>query len=88
MDQNSTMQKSSHGALIGSIIIIVILIVGGIYVFNNAKEAKYENDMTQEQTLDDSAYQDSQSAQSNSDDVSSIEADVNATNVDSLDEGL
>jgi hypothetical protein len=87
MDQNST-TKSNHGALIGSIVIIIILIIGGIYVVNNAKDAKYNNDAMQEQTLDDSAYQESQSMQSNSDDVSSIEADVEATNIDSLDEGL
>ena len=40
-------EKKSHGALIGSIIIIIILLVGGIYVWQSkvktAKEQKEKN---------------------------------------------
>jgi ABC-type Na+ efflux pump permease subunit len=60
-------KKSSHGALIGSIIIVLVLIVGGIYLWQQkAKETKIE-------TTNSSIT---------SDEVSSLEQEVNSVNTD------
>ncbi|MEI7765037.1 MAG: hypothetical protein WCI93_00460 [bacterium] len=43
-------EKKSHGALIGSIIVIIILIIGGIYVWQTkVKEIKLEQQKVQMQ---------------------------------------
>lgn len=46
-------EKKSHGALIGSIIIIVLLVIGGIYVWQvKVKEMRLENERIQKQIND------------------------------------
>jgi len=43
-------EKKSHGALIGSIIIIVILVIGGIYIWQTkVKEIKLQREKTEMQ---------------------------------------
>ncbi|MES2416317.1 MAG: hypothetical protein V4504_01300 [Patescibacteria group bacterium] len=75
MDQT----KKSNGALIGSIIIIIILIIGGIYVFKmniqKNKDAQEMNaDMQQANNL------------SSSDEASDLEIDLqNNSNIDAID---
>jgi len=67
-------EKKSHGALIGSIIIIVILVIGGIYVWQqktqNEKKIKL---LQQEQTM-----------QNSSNELNNLDQEVNSTdsNVD------
>lgn len=43
-------EKKSNGALVGSIIIIIILIVGGIYLFKNIKN---QNDIKDMENIED-----------------------------------
>lgn len=86
MEQPS--RPSGHGALIGSVIIIAILILGGIYILKETKDMKHESGVSQQQMESDTQFEQTQTTQGNSDDVDSIEADVNATDVDSIDEGL
>ncbi|HPS21428.1 MAG TPA: hypothetical protein PLO44_01310 [Candidatus Paceibacterota bacterium] len=42
-------EKKSHGALIGSIIIVLILIIGGIYVWQQKKNNVELNQIKEEQ---------------------------------------
>jgi uncharacterized protein HemX len=84
--------KTSTGTMIASIIILLIIILGGVYFFKNIKNTEESMDTTaQEQAQAESstnAYVQSQSSQNSSDDVTSIETDINATNIDSVDQGL
>ncbi len=94
MEPNTTMDqatnKKSHGALIGSIIIVVILIIGGIYVFKMTKksyEAQQDIQAVQDLQAEDEVVQNLQE-QSSSDDLDSIDSDLNATEFDSLDSDI
>ena len=87
-DMVAQSQKDSKvGPLIGSIIVILVIIFGGLYfwgsIISNQKQ-QIQND----QILDEQAQKtqlDATVTQSNSDDAASIESDLNATNIDSLD---
>lgn len=88
MDQ--TINKKSHGALIGSIIIVIILIIGGIYVFKMTKknyEAQQDIQAVQDLQAKDGVVQDLQE-QSSSDDLDSIDSDLNTTDFGSLDSDI
>ncbi len=74
-------QKKSSGPLIAVIIILALIVIGGLY-FLKEKMARDTYVPPQE----DSVTQELQ-AQSTSDDLNSIEADLNATDVDNLDQG-
>jgi type II secretory pathway pseudopilin PulG len=78
MEQN----KKSNGALIGSIIVIIILVVGGIYVFKmniqKAKDIQKANEQINTANV-----------LSSSDETVDIEADLNNNaNMDALDTNL
>jgi type II secretory pathway pseudopilin PulG len=78
MDQN----KKSNGALIGSIIVIIILVVGGIYVFKmniqKAKDIQKANEQINTANV-----------LSSSDETVDIEADLNNNaDMDALDTNL
>lgn len=61
-------EKKSHGALIGSIIIVLILIIGGIYVWQQKKNNVELNQIKEEQqTVKE---------------VNSLEDEINATDTD------
>ncbi len=77
-----TNNKKSNGAVIGSIIIVLIIIVGGVYMYSKARMEK-KLQMEQDQAARDSVT-DSLSIQSNSDDLDSIDADLQANNMDNL----
>lgn len=76
-------QKSSHGALIGSIVIVIILVIGGIYLFKSAK-MDYEARQKAASQLYEDEVANSLSNQNSSDEVSDIESDLNSTNLDNL----
>ncbi len=65
--------QKSNGALVGLIIIIIILVLGGIYLWkvNLNKTTPSEN-----------------TAVETSEDTTSLEADVNSIDLESLDEGI
>lgn len=74
-------EKKSNGALVGSIIIIVILIIGGIYLWQNSiKEKELEN----QEVFSD--IKDLFESKDNS--ASSIETELNSIDLDSLDEEI
>lgn len=89
-------EEKSAGALIGSIIVIVILIVGGLYLWNSKmQEQRMMEDgtmmdkgdtmmMEDPAMMEDTATADLE-AQGSSDEVSDIEADLNTTNLEGLD---
>lgn len=87
---SSTQQDGTIGPMIGSIVIIFIIIVGGLYFFGSLITAK-KTQVETEQALEaqNEAVQIEETAkQSKSDDVPSIEADLQATNIDDLDKNL
>ncbi len=84
-----TMQnKSSIGSIIGTIVIIAIIILGGLYFWGKRVE---EAKMRQSLVTDEAGQQTNQTDEassirttSNSDDLNSIEADLNSTNLNNL----
>ena len=86
MEQN----KSSIGSIIGTIIIIALIILGGLYFWGKRIE---ESKLTQNAMTDTTTTQPVNPDQneatviksmSSGDDVSSIEADLNKTNLNNL----
>jgi hypothetical protein len=78
--------KKSHGALIGSIIIVVILIIGGMYVFNMTKknyQAQLDRQELQNTQAQDQVVQ-SLSNVSTSNDIDSLDKDIQSTDLTSL----
>ncbi len=75
MEPNQVQEKT-NGALIGTIIIIIILIIGGLYMWKmstkNATPATENNSV----------------GQTSPDDTAKIQADLNSTDVDGLDNGI
>lgn len=67
-------EKKSHGALIGSIIVIIILIIGGIYIWQNkAKQMKLEKEK-QQLEMQSSQQQDLE-------DLNALEQELNTTDL-------
>jgi len=88
-EEHQAPEKGGIGPLVGIIIIVAVLIIGGLYFWG----AKLAKDEQQSMTAEEIANQeDPQTAslqqQSASDDLSSIEADVHATDLDNLDKEL
>jgi len=79
-----TPKKKSNGALVGSIIIILILIIGGIYLASTkVKEAKDQANINEAQTT---LPADNLSA---SDNLADIQTDLNNNaDINALDQGL
>lgn len=76
--------KKSYGPLIAVVVILFIIIIGGLYFLGQRIGQKPYPDM---QNGEIDSITASLNAQSNSDDLSSIEADLNATNIDNVDQG-
>ena len=67
-------EKKSYGALIGSIIIIVILVIGGLYVWQTkVKEIKLKQQQAEMQAAAISA--------ANMNELKTLEQDLNSTDV-------
>jgi hypothetical protein len=71
-----TIEKKSNGALIGSIIIVLILIIGGIYVWMN--EVKQPTIPEQQNTVENSEEQ--AAAIKAYDELTILEQEINNTN--------
>ena len=76
--------NKSKGPLIAVIVILFLIVIGGLYFLGQRMNKSY-NPTTDTLTTD--PVTDSMNTQSDSDDVSSIEADINATNIDNVDQG-
>lgn len=77
-------EQKSVGPVVGSIIIVLVIVLGGLYFWGSR--------LNREETLSGDDIRNSSDAalgqlvrQSNSDDLSAIEADAKATNLDGLD---
>ncbi len=82
--------KSSIGSIIGTVIIIALIILGGLYFWGKRIE---ENKLKQKLISDSIPTQETDQNESiektgSSDDLNSIEADLNSTNLDNLDAEL
>lgn len=90
--QPQEQNKSSIGSIIGTIIIITIIILGGLYFWGKRiEESRYKQKIIQEgqmeYTNNTSVKVDEVTSIKNtgsSDDISSIEADLNNTKTDNL----
>jgi uncharacterized protein HemX len=75
-------EKKSHGALIGSIIIIIILIIGGIYVWQSQiktiQQKKAEEKILQDQTQ--AEIQAQAITEEDTNDLETLDQDLNNTN--------
>jgi hypothetical protein len=79
--------KSSIGSIIGTIIIIAVIILGGLYFWGKRiEEAKLNQDLIEnnQPSQATTSEEDKIKKVSSSDDLNSIEADLNATNMDNL----
>jgi uncharacterized protein HemX len=85
-----TQKDSTVGPMIGSIVIILIVIIGGLYFWGSLITEKKSEIQTEDalQEQSETLEVEQTAKQSASDDTSSIEADLEATNVDSLDSGI
>ena len=74
--------KKSNAPIIAVLVILILIIIGGLYFLNSRSNSAPFVPTTSEDPMVDSLNQ-----QSSSDDLDSIEADLNATTIDSLDQG-
>ena len=81
---NAEQKKGGVGALIGSIIIILILVLGALYFWGG----KLENKQNGEINFDESSAAANGAMQNASDEVSDIDADFNKQETLNLDEDL
>lgn len=75
--------KKSYGALIAVVVILFLIVIGGLYFLGQRIDQPYINPTT----TGGDEMTNSFNSQSDSDDVTSIEADLNATNIDNVDQG-
>jgi predicted RNase H-related nuclease YkuK (DUF458 family) len=76
MEPTMEMEKKSNGAFIGSIIVIIILVLGGIYLWTSKVK---DNQNTGSQTILEDT--DTTAAESY-DDLSGIEEELDSTEID------
>lgn len=86
-------KSSGMGPLIGSIIILIILIAGGFYLWNKevAEDEMMMEDgtmMVEDMMMEEDAQTEALESQSTSDETGAIEADLEATNMNELDAEL
>lgn len=89
----ATDTSGSLGPIIGTIIVVAILVLGGLYYWSKQNVMNYpestsvgtgtQGETYQERPAEDMATQ-KLSSQSNSDDIQSIDADLKATALDNL----
>jgi len=78
-------EHSSVGPIIASIIIIILIVIGGIYFWGAIlNDSGYTPSQDSEAIVEDDSKTNDLNNQGTSDDVSDIEADLQATDVDGL----
>jgi uncharacterized protein HemX len=92
---NVTQKQSGQGALFGSIIIILLIVVGAIFVIKNTRntmtDSTNDQQMTaesQDEVMDTNTYVETQSSVSGSDELAEIGTEIDATNINSVDYGV
>lgn len=83
---NETQKDGTVGPLIGSIIVILLFVVGGLYYFGNLISIKKTEIETQKvaEEIDETNKVESAAKQDKTDDVESIEKDIKSTDIDSI----
>ncbi|MDO8572843.1 MAG: hypothetical protein Q7S11_03715 [bacterium] len=85
-------EEKSIGALIGSIIVIAVIVIGGIYFWIIQSSEFTAPTTTEAPSLGQTVAPDQETAalltQGTSNEVSDIEKDLDATNFDNLDAGM
>ena len=82
--------KSSIGSIAGTIIIIAIIILGGLYFWGKRiEETKQKEDLITDSSSEPGVNSETNAvgSVSSSDDLNAIEADLNATDINNLDQG-
>ncbi|MFA6257087.1 MAG: hypothetical protein WCT29_03115 [Candidatus Paceibacterota bacterium] len=74
-------EKKSNGALIGAIVIIVILLAGGIYLWQSNAKSALENKELQNENVSPSDQEDLESLDQ---ELNTTELDIEANVVDSV----
>ena len=84
----TTQNKSSIGSIIGTIVIIAVIILGGLYFWGKrVEEAKLRQNLVTDTSTQQSNQMDEATvikSTSASDDLSSIQSDLNSTKLDNL----
>lgn len=97
MQNNIHENKSSIGSIIGTIIVIAVIILGGLYFWGKRiDEAKIQQESAIQQAQMDNTPSTTQNVSeansisnvSSSDEINSLEAELNATNLNGLDAEL
>lgn len=85
----SSEKHRSMGPVIGSIIIIAVIVIGGLYLYGQQVVKTEQEAMTAEEidAMEDQELQDLQTV-SDSDDLDSIETDLNANSFNEVDAEL
>ncbi len=81
-------QKSSIGGIIGTIIIIALIILGGLYFWGKRiEESKAKQNMTSDNSPSSAEVNEANAINSvsSSDDLNTISAELNATSFNNLD---
>ncbi|MEK7200525.1 MAG: hypothetical protein AAB672_00110 [Patescibacteria group bacterium] len=79
---SATLEKKSMGPLIAVIIILALIIIGGLYFLKTRSSQPIYIPSPANDTITESL-----NTQSTSDSLNSIEADLNATDLNNLDQG-
>jgi len=80
-------ESGSIGPMIASVIIIILIVVGGIYFWGAVLNDSGYVPQDDSEIVEDDAKTNELNEQGTSDDVADIEADLEATNVDNLEGG-
>ena len=88
--KNNASKKNPSGPIVGTIIIVILLIVGGIYFWNTAvnKSKEVEKLPTIQSGGETGAVVNQLESQGTSDKITDIETDLKSTNLKNLDSGL
>ncbi len=86
--QNNNTEENSRGALIGSIVIVLVLLIGGLYILKVTKE-NYDQQKNTARLLEEAQNPkdpivETLKVQSSSDELDSISNDIENTNLDYL----
>lgn len=74
-------EKKSNGALVGLVVIIIILIIGGIYIWQSNEKAEEKTEETQSE---DVTSEDSTDLDTLEQDLKTTDIDVGANVIDSV----
>ncbi len=86
METTTERSEGSLGPVIGTIIILLVIILGGLYFWSERTKMADNKEAATAETTDSEAQ--AIRSQSSSDDAAAIQADLDATNFDSLDSDL